>query len=94
MAYLQWMLPVHLHLYVCLVSMVTSSGVMTSVFLQSPSAVYRFTATIPPNCTSNCDYFLGIRTNDNDPTYLDFMLEGSTTGWIGVGFAPAQAMVK
>ncbi|KAL5487380.1 hypothetical protein EMCRGX_G019974 [Ephydatia muelleri] len=59
------------------------------------NAVYRFTATNPPNCVqSSCDYFLGIRTNDNDPTYLDFMLEGSTTGWIGVGFAPAQAMAS
>eukprot|EP00731_Ephydatia_muelleri_P018004 Em0011g44a len=57
-----------------------------------PDAVYRFTATIPPNCISNCDYFLGIRTNDNDPTYLDFMLEGSTTGWIGIGFTKTGSM--
>ena len=64
------------------------------VSLQSPNAVYRFTATNPPNCVqSTCDYFLGIRTNDNDPTYLDFVLEGSATGWIAVGFAQSSAMV-
>ena len=67
---------------------------MTNVSLQPPNAVYRFTATNDPNCVQvTCDYFLGIRTNDNDPTYLDFVLEGSATGWIAVGFAQSPAMV-
>ena len=66
---------------------------MTNVSLQPPSAVYRFTVTIPSNCTANCDYFLGIRTNDNDPTYLDFVLEGNTHGWVGIGFTKTGTMV-
>ena len=36
---------------------------------------------------------LGVRTNDNDTNYLDFVLEGDAQGWIAIGFSPERGMV-
>ena len=49
---------------------------------------------IPAGCDpSNCDYYLGIRTNDEDPEFLDFMMVGKAQGWIAIGFSLKQEMV-
>ena len=64
------------------------------LYVQSPGAQYRLVTTIPAGCDpSNCDYYLGIRTNDEDPQFLDFMMVGKAQGWIAVGFSPKQEMV-
>ena len=39
----------------------------------------------PPNCDpEDCDYFVGINTNENNATYLDFYLTGVISGWVAV----------
>ncbi|KAL5487379.1 hypothetical protein EMCRGX_G019973 [Ephydatia muelleri] len=59
----------------------------------SPGAQYRLVTAIPAGCDpSNCDYYLGIRTNDEDPEFLDFMMVGKAQGWIAIGFSLKQEM--
>eukprot|EP00731_Ephydatia_muelleri_P018005 Em0011g45a len=55
---------------------------------QSLSSEYRLINALPAGCDpSNCDYYLGIRTNDEDPEFLDFMMVGKAQGWIAIGFS-------
>ena len=65
------------------------------VLLPQPSnAQWRFTTSFPPGCSGTaCSYFLGVRTNE-DPLFLDFMMEGNARGWIAVGYTPNPGMVS
>eukprot|EP00731_Ephydatia_muelleri_P019219 Em0012g44a len=42
-------------------------------------------------CGTACSYFLAVRTNE-DPLFLDFMMEGNARGWIAVGYTPNPDM--
>ena len=56
--------------------------------------IYRLTHRIPAGCNrSDCDYFLGINSNNDDDDLLDFTLEGRADGWIAVGFSRTPNMV-
>ena len=62
--------------------------------LQDDAAEWRLLATMPPGCNrSDCQFYLAIRTNDNDSSYLDFAMEANAMGWLAVGFAPHPSMV-
>ena len=57
---------------------------------------YRISVGIPTGCETDismCTYFLGINTNSEDQSYIDFTLEGSATGWVAVGFSDTPSMV-
>jgi hypothetical protein len=45
------------------------------------------------NSTTGCDFFLGINTNSENSSYLDFTLEGKAKGWVAVGFSKTPNMV-
>ena len=48
----------------------------------------------PEGCVpSNCTTFIGIDRNQGNPDYLDIHMEGSTEGWIAVGFTENPSMV-
>ena len=51
---------------------------------------------IPDGCNStvDCTYFVGMRVNEDDSSYLDFFLTGTTTGWLAIGFSPSRSMVS
>ena len=56
---------------------------------------YRITARFPEDCVvSECDFFVGIDTNDNDMDFLDIYIEGEADGWVAVGFSPTRNMVS
>lgn len=38
-------------------------------------------------------FYLAIRTNDYNSSYLDFAMEANAKGWLAVGFAPQPVMV-
>ena len=61
---------------------------------QPSNAQWRFTTSFPPGCSGTaCSYFLAVRTNE-DPLFLDFMMEGNARGWIAVGYTPNPDMVS
>ena len=52
---------------------------------------------IPEGCEQSaikCNFFLGINTNSENSSYLDFTLEGNAKGWVAVGFSKTPSMVK
>ena len=63
------------------------------ISFQTSGAVYRLNATVPDGCPDNADYTVMVRTNNRNPSFLDFYLEGETSGWIAVGFSPTDDMV-
>lgn len=57
-------------------------------------ADYRLVFSSPANCDpSTCDIFVGIDTNTGNPDFLDIYMEGTTQGWVAVGFSNSQSMV-
>ena len=49
----------------------------------------------PEGCeVSACTTFIGIDTNQGNSDYLDIYMEGSTQGWIAVGFSESANMVS
>eukprot|EP00731_Ephydatia_muelleri_P019192 Em0012g17a len=77
----------------CLLFLLSSASAANCPTNGPPSnAQWRFTTSFPPGCSGTaCSYFLGVRTNE-DPLFLDFMMEGNARGWIAVGYTPNQAM--
>ena len=71
-------------------------SVSVSALLQTRNASeYRLRYRHPSGCDpDNCDYFVGIDTNQKDPSFLDFYLVGKTTGWVAVGFTKTPNMVS
>ena len=64
------------------------------ILITQLSSEYRLINALPAGCDpSNCDYYLGIRTNDEDPEFLDFMMVGKAQGWIAIGFSLKPDMV-
>ena len=55
---------------------------------------YRLTFRQPPNCQlADCNVFVGIDTNVDNPTFLDITMQGVADGWLAVGFSLTQNMV-
>lgn len=77
------------------VLLVVATGSYGSLCPPGPddAAEWRLLATMPPGCNrSDCQFYLAIRTNDNDSSYLDFAMEANAMGWLAVGFAPHPSM--
>ena len=58
---------------------------------------YRISVAVPSGCEKNvskCTYFIGINTNSENSSYIDFTLEGSAKGWVAVGFSDTASMVS
>ena len=56
---------------------------------------YRLRYRNPRGCSPNtCHYFMGINTNTENKSYLDFYLVGQTTGWVALGFSETDGMVS
>lgn len=56
---------------------------------------YRLLYREPSDCEpDNCDFFVGIDTNEGDMTFLDFYLVGKAEGWVAVGFSETSSMVS
>ena len=56
---------------------------------------YRLQSRDPSGCTPpDCDFYMGIDTNAQDPTFLDFYLVGDAAGWVAVGFTDSANMVR
>lgn len=64
------------------------------ITMQSNIENYRLTHQIPKGCVPPlCDFFMGISTNDNNRSFIDFTLEGRANGWVAVGFSNTSNMV-
>ena len=50
----------------------------------------------PPGCDANidCMYFVGLRANRANDTYLDVYLSGVADGWVAIGFSETANMVS
>lgn len=56
---------------------------------------YRLRYRDPRGCSPNsCRYFMGIDTNAENKSYLDFYLVGQTRGWVALGFGKTDGMVS
>lgn len=56
---------------------------------------YRLTFRTPNNCQlDQCNVFVGIDTNVDNPMFLDITMQGVAQGWIAVGFSESQDMVN
>ena len=56
---------------------------------------YRLRYREPSGCDpDDCRFFVGIDTNEEDPSFLDFYLVGKATGWVAVGFSETPNMVS
>eukprot|EP00731_Ephydatia_muelleri_P020315 Em0013g42a len=76
-------------------SSISSPHVTNCPPMPPAGAQYRLQITLAPNCaeTRGCGYFMvGVRTNDYNSKYLDFVMEGDAQGWIAIGFSPEKAM--
>ena len=51
---------------------------------------------IPDGCNANtnCTYFVGLRVNEANDSYLDVYLSGVATGWVAIGFSKTANMVS
>ena len=57
-------------------------------------ADYRLRRQVPDGCDpDNCDYFMGINTNEGNTSFLDFYLTAEIDGWVAVGFSQTDDMV-
>ena len=55
---------------------------------------YRLRYRDPANCSpDSCDYFIGIDTNRDNASYLDFYIVGRASGWVAVGLTGTANMV-
>ncbi|KAL5488528.1 hypothetical protein EMCRGX_G017478 [Ephydatia muelleri] len=77
----------------CLLFLLSAASAANCPTNGPPSnAQWRFTTSFPPGCNGTaCSYFLAVRTNE-DPLFLDFMMEGNARGWIAVGYTPNPGM--
>lgn len=69
---------------------------MKSLISQENISDFRISLELPKGCedlSEGCDFFLGINTNSEDDSFLDFKLEGKSKGWIAVGFTKTPDMV-
>ena len=60
-------------------------------------AQYRVQVGLPKGCdqsSNECDYFLGINTNTENSSLIDFTLQAKTNGWAAVGFSKTPSMVN
>ena len=50
----------------------------------------------PPGCDANinCMYFVGLRANEANNSYLDVYLSGEADGWVAIGFSETANMVS
>ncbi len=56
---------------------------------------YRLQILSPTGCSrADCDLFIGIDTNTGDNGFLDIYMEGTTEGWVAVGFSETPNMVS
>ena len=56
---------------------------------------YRLRYRQPSGCDPDtCDYFVGIDTNAENESFLDFYLVGQAKGWVAVGFSETANMVR
>ena len=69
-------------------------------FSMQAKSQYRVSISSPKGCDQSnsadghgCDFFLGINTNSENTSYLDFTLEGKAKGWVAVGFSKTPNMV-
>ena len=58
-------------------------------FLQATDARYTFQVGSPGD-----KYYLAVRTNSDNPQYVDILLEGDTDGWVAVGLSENRRMVS
>ena len=59
-----------------------------SLHMQANDAVYTFTEGTPSDT-----FYFGARINDENPDYVDIILQANTVGWVAVGFSDTQSMV-
>ena len=57
--------------------------------LQAADAQYTFQVGSP-----GADYYLAVRTNSDNPQYVDILLEGDADGWVAVGLSDNRLMVS
>lgn len=59
---------------------------------------YRLSLGLPEGCEkttdTKCEVFLGINSNSDDDSFIDFSLEGKAKGWVAVGFSKTADMVQ
>ena len=51
--------------------------------------MYTFTEGDPTS-----PFFFGARLNDENPDYIDVILQADSPGWVAVGFSDTQDMVS
>ena len=56
---------------------------------------YRLRYREPRGCVpDDCDYFVGIDTNEGESSFLDVYLVGKTRGWVALGLTKTANMVR
>lgn len=61
----------------------------------SASSNYRIKYNAPKYCEeAACDYLVNIATNEEDPKFLDFLIEGNALSWVAIGFSTEGSMVS
>ena len=69
----------------------------TYAFPTQISSTYRISLSTPQGCNQSsggCNFFLGINTNSENSSYLDFTLEAKVKGWVAIGFSKTPDMVS
>lgn len=62
--------------------------------LQVHNTTFRVTSSLPHGCQgSECSFFVGINTNQDDERFLDFLVEGRAQAWVAIGFTTTPNMV-
>jgi hypothetical protein len=57
-------------------------------------ADFRLILRDPPACDPDtCNIYVGIDTNTQDPSFLDFYIQGEAQAWVAVGFSESPNMV-
>ena len=51
--------------------------------------MYTFTEGAPGD-----PFYFGARLNDDNPDYIDMILEANIEGWVAIGFSATQNMVR
>ena len=55
---------------------------------------YNLEFGLPLGCTKdNCTYYVAMGPNTEDGEFLDVYLQGTTEGWVAVGFSHTKLMV-
>ena len=66
------------------------------ISVQRNDSEQRIALSLPGDCrdsTEDCFLFVGIDTNREDRSYLDFTVEGKAGGWVAAGFSKTPDMV-